>query len=607
VSLPLRPYQIDCHDAVLREWGIAPWWDGERATSDSTVANLATAAGKTIIAAHLAKSLVDHVPGARVLFIADREELIQQPVEKFHAACRIQAAVHRGSDVASSMADVVVASVQTLTRRLPPGKPFTHIICDEAHRSTEQRAAIHAKYPGAKLLGITATAFRKNMADLSKWWKTIAFELGTFDLISEGYLVPILVQTLALEVDLTHVRQQSGDYDQGQVESVLVPHYRAVARAIKEHAPSRQILAFLPLIRSSIEFVSVLKQEGITAMHCDGQSDDRRGIIHQFEEREFQVLSNSQVFSTGVDFIHCDALLNLAPTRSRVEYRQRAGRIMRLLPGTIDPGGIVLPTAAERRAAIAASEKPSALILDLLWQTSTIGLAGPASLFATSEAEEEEIAKRVRKKRSPEELEEVSREVKRAKEEELAEALRKADERQMKETNRKANLRDARELMLELHAQQLLEFEAVNRAEASPLKNRWMIEKIERLGIDAASLSGTGQAQKLIDAVEGRQRAGLAPVEAFAQLKAAGFERPDQVSLNDAIRALGENFPTTFGKKHHGKPLKDVPKSYWTWLMFDDGDAAVKSRENCQRLHPACWRFLTKRVFPPASQQKVLT
>jgi superfamily II DNA or RNA helicase len=899
--LGLRDYQVAAHDAVLREFGFAPWWDGERPTSKKTVANLATSAGKTIISAFLCQTL--RKMGKRILFVGDREELIMQPVEKFHKACGITAAIHRGTQSASPMADVVVASIQTLSRRLPGGRPFDVIIDDEAHRNTDGRQKIHDAYPDANVLGITATAFRKNMADLSKWYKTVAFELGTFDLIGEGYITPVKVLTMPLEVDLAQVHQRSGDFDQDEVSIALEPHYVAIAAAIKKYANNRRILAFLPLIKSSQEFVSVMQREGLTARHCDGASDNRNEIIEQFENGEFQILSNSQVFSTGVDFIRCDCMLNLAATRSRGEYRQRAGRIMRLLPGVIDPGGVTLPTAEERKAAIAASEKPdciaegtmiltdiglvpiervtksmlvwdgtcyckhdgaiykgeqetityagltatpthlvwtqngwitfaeaareaapiastadgwrairevegyfrsvsestarqshpdaygmcnlrqagmalawspskwpiwlpqmwyhqapssssemaiescdgaettmreserqrirtvrrsrhsfqfskhlrslrvgygeswtgegqatrphqqrwtlrgrqhslvnspsksvayqkdtqrssfpslpigapggsicrfyagkdgrhddfsadrgplsspipqtkrrvwdilncgplhrftangllvhNCLILDVLWQTERIGLAGAASIIADTEQEEEEIAKRVAKKRSAEELADIREEVKRAKEEELRKELEKA----AKDQARKASLRDAREIVLELGNHSLLNYEPATASEQLPV-NHWQKEKLERYGFTAQSITCAGHASQIIDSIEGRQRDGMAPIQAFAQLRAAGVEDPARMTMNDAIRTLGTKFPCTFGKKHQGVPLDEVPKRYWDWLTSGADQACRNSWKLVQEKHPAVYRYVQKIVYGKPAEEK---
>lgn len=602
----LRDYQTDCVHATLREWGEQPYWDGERATSKTTVVNLPTSSGKTIIAAWLAKLLLELNPKYRVLFVADREELIQQPVEKFHKACGIIAGVHRGGERASAHADVVVASIQTLVRRLPHGRPFTHIIDDEAHRNTELRQKIHHAYPEARVAGITATAFRKNLADLSKWYETVAFEMGTFDLIGQGYITPIKVLTLPLEIDISGVHQRQGDFNQDEIDSVLAPQYRAVAKLIREneHVRDRRILAFLPLIKSSQECAAVLTAEGVPARHVDGSTPHRRQEIEDFERGDFQVLCNSQVFSTGVDFIRCDAMLNLACTKSRVEYRQRAGRIMRLIPGTIDPGGIILPTAEERRAAIAKSIKPDCLIIDLLWQTGKIGLAGPASLLALNETDEEAIAERAKKQRTPEELAEISAEVQRAREEELAEALAEQARRQQARDGRQMTLFDARELLLGLRDRDLINYEPVMPWETKGVTAK-QEEVLEKMGINPDSIESAGLASKMLDAVMSRQKKGLAPVECFRALKAAGVEKPEECTLNDAIRKLGVQFPMTFGKKYRNRPLCEVPKSFWNWLMDPE---QIHVQNMVKEKHPAAWRYVNKIVFPPvpAPQQEAL-
>lgn len=595
-----RSYQVDFHDAVLAEWGHAPWWDGERATSQKTVGDMATSAGKTIAAAMIAQTVVDTL-GGRLLFIGDREELLQQPLDKFHKACGIIASIERGADRCSMNADVVISSVQTLSRetRLArfPRDHFTHIIDDEAHRNTDARQKIHAHFPDAKCLGITATAFRKNLADLSQWYPTVAFRLGIFDLVDEGYITPIKVLTVPLKVDLSSVHQRSGDFNQDEVDGVMRPLYPQIAQLIREHAADRRILAFNPLIVSSKEFVEVMNAEGLHAEHCDGAHHDRRGVIEAFERGDFQILSNSQVFSTGVDFIRADCLLNLAPTRSRVEYRQRAGRIMRLIPGTIDPGGVTLPTAEERKAAIAASIKPNCLVLDLLWQVSKIGLAGPASLIAMNEDDEQQVADRIKKQRTPEELQEISRQVQKDREQKLRDALEAAAAEAERRTHRAATLKDVRALILDLHDNALATYEPAMPWEKRPATPKQQ-ELLAGMGFDGADLQA-GLASKLLDATLGRQKNGKAPLEAFAALRFMGVEHPESMSLNDAIRKLGVNFPCTFGKKNHGVPLCQVPSSFWRWIGMPESSNALMA---CRDKHPATYRYYTKFHAPKPQQ-----
>ena len=550
--MTLRPYQIEAHDATLREW----------MTAKSTVLAMATSSGKTVVVAHLCKTLLE-TPGNRVLFLADREELIMQPVEKFYRACRIIAGIHRARDTAPPSSRVVVGSIATLNRRLPPGKPFTHIISDEAHRGVDIRARIYAAYPEARIVGITATAFRKGIADLSRWYETVAYELGIFDLVGQGYITPIEVLTLPLELDISAVHQKAGDYDADELDTVIEPHYRAVAKAIKQHAAKRTILAFLPLIRSSKAFVRVLSDEGIDARHCDGDSPDRADLLAAFEKGHFQVLSNSSVFSTGIDFQRADCLLNLTATRSRGEYRQRVGRILRVPAGVIDG----LPTPEARKAAIAASPKPNALILDFLWLTAKHGLSGPASLIAASEEEEDALSKRIRKSRTPEDIEAVSREVQRDREARLRQALESAPLR--------TGLLDARSYAYLLHEPSLIDYVPVTQAQQAPVSDdqrQWL----SWARVDPATVNSYGHAAAILAINRQRKNDGLLPIFAVFRLSQKGIPNPEKMKQADADAVAGEPL-WSVGKKA-GTPFSQMParsKGWWRDEFFAGNQARI--------------------------------
>jgi superfamily II DNA or RNA helicase len=246
-----------------------------------------------------------------------------------------------------------------------------------------------------KVCGQTATAFRAKLKDLSAYYDTVAYELGIFSLIEEGYIVPLKVLTLPVKVDISDVHQRQGfdgqDYDKEELDTKIAPYYEKIAKLIVEQAPGRQVVAFLPLIKSSQEFVRICRAAGINARHIDGKSPDREEILRAFELRQFELLSNSSLLSTGWDCPPVDCLLNLTPTRSAGIWRQKVGRIGRVLPGVIDR----IPHANQRRDAIAASRKQDAIILDLLFHAERFGLQGPADLVAANVGEREAIRERL--------------------------------------------------------------------------------------------------------------------------------------------------------------------------------------------------------------------
>src|SRR5262249_34495461 len=140
----------------------------------------------------------------------DRDELVEQPVQKFDSMLGISVARDQGKYRASRMMQVVVGSIQTLCRqdRLEryPRDHFQYIFVDEAHRHVEQAKAIREYFRNAKACGQTATAFRANLKDLSAYYDTVAYELGLFDLIEAGYITPLKVLTLPVQVDISDVR-----------------------------------------------------------------------------------------------------------------------------------------------------------------------------------------------------------------------------------------------------------------------------------------------------------------------------------------------------------------------------------------------------------------
>ena len=119
-----RGYQIAAHDAVFQDWK----------EHRSTLLEMATGTGKTVVFSMIAKSLGDQ--GKRVLVLAHRDELIRQAVNKMRAATGIECAIEKADERGdNSMFPVVVASVQTLMRekRLARFHPeeFAAVITDE--------------------------------------------------------------------------------------------------------------------------------------------------------------------------------------------------------------------------------------------------------------------------------------------------------------------------------------------------------------------------------------------------------------------------------------------------------------------------------------------
>ena len=432
----------------------------------------------------------------------------------------------------------------------------------------------------AKVCGITATPFRAGLKDLSDFYEVVADSLHLYDLVDEGYLVGFKVDMVPLEIDLSQVKQKRGiegqDFNQEDLEFSIRPWYEAVAQEIVKRASDRHIICYLPLIKSSQEFSEILRDHGITARHIDGKSTDREQILEAFGRGDFQALCNSDLVSTGVDIPLADCMCNLSPTRSAVRFRQRAGRISRVLPGLVDH----LATPAERKAAIAASAKPNALILDFLWQAGEIGLQGPSGLIARTEDEADEIGKMLRKLRTPKELEEISEDFKAKKEDELRKKLEAL-------SKRKAQFIDARMLGIMMHSREIADFEPVMKWEKKPI-SQGQQQYLQKQGIDIETVNGRGHASAIIDSLMKRKNAGLASLDAVKLLKSKGIEKPEEMTAIEAERILGDQTPFPFGK-HRGRAFSEIPDGYWQWL---------EEQEWVKTAWPRVWAHIQSRKQP---------
>lgn len=487
-QLTPRYYQREAYDSALFAW------DDFR----TILIQLGTGGGKTVIATMIALGLADK----RILFLADQDELVRQPVRTF-ARFGIIAAIEKAKDYASLGARVIVASAQTLAsqRRLDRYSPdhFDYILVDEAHRGSDRDKTICDYFETAKVCGFTATPFRANLADLSKYYEEVAYSMplvnrdGGQDLIQLGFAPPVRRKRFDIAIDLANVKlsltPDGKDYNLEGLETTLAPEYTNIAECLADEAAHHRTIAFLPLIKSSEAFAAICRSKGLRAVHIDGDTPNREEVYYRFEQGEIQVLCNASVVSTGVDLPTADALLNLTPTRSMSTYQQRFGRIMRPLPGVIDD----LPEehqALERRQRIAGSKKPFAVVFDLLWQHDDMTVIRPEHLFAKDAEQAAYLIERTSKLKSEQDMAKISAKYLEERERKLKEALQKAAEKE------KRKLVDCGTAAALFNNDFLMAYTPVKPWEFEPATER-DLQLLKKFGIDPESVPTAGVAAVL--------------------------------------------------------------------------------------------------------------
>ncbi|MBU0598971.1 DEAD/DEAH box helicase family protein, partial [Patescibacteria group bacterium] len=183
---PLRPYQTRALELLV---DAAHRWSARKA-GYGLLAVAPTGAGKTRLALELATRSI--AKGRRVLWLAPRTELINQPLERLHEAGWHDVQVLQ-ADRPRGEGPITVASIQTLVARgeLPEADL---VILDEArHYVAQEWGAVAARYLGSVRVGLDATPARADGAALGDLFDEL-IEVATIqELTALGWLVPARV------------------------------------------------------------------------------------------------------------------------------------------------------------------------------------------------------------------------------------------------------------------------------------------------------------------------------------------------------------------------------------------------------------------------------
>ena len=488
----LRPYQQQARDRIHAEWD---------AGHTRTLLVLPTGTGKTIVFASVAADQVR--AGDRVLILAHRGELLEQAADKLQRSTGLVSAVEKAeSTCLDSWFRVVVGSVQTLQRtaRLErfPQDYFGTIIIDEAHHAiTDGYRRILDYFSGAKVLGVTATPDRGDMRNLGEVFDSLAFEYKLTDAIKEGYLCKIMAQTIPLQLDITSVTMSGGDYAVGDLGTALDPYLEQIAAEMARRCKSRKTVVFLPLIKTSQKFRDLLNTYGFRAAEVNGQSDDRRQVLADFDAGKYNVLCNSMLLTEGWDCPSVDCVVVLRPTKVRSLYSQMVGRGTRLSPGKTD-----------------------LLLLDFLWMTDKHELCRPADLVCEDRTVARQMTEHLAETGCPEDIEEAAAQASEDVVAQREEALAKQLEEQRR---KKAKLVDPLQYEMSIQAEDLTGYVPAFGWEAGPPSEQ-QTAALEKLGILPDAVESAGKAALLLDRLNKRRDEGLTTPKQIRCLEKYGFQ-----------------------------------------------------------------------------------
>ena len=489
--ISLRPYQNEAKAAVLEQW--------EQGVQ-RTLLVLPTGCGKTIVFAKISEDCVKR--GERVLILAHRGELLEQAADKIHKACNLNCAVEKAEETSlGSFSRITVGSVQTLMResRLARFLPdyFDTIIIDEAHHAiSDSYQRILQHFSGAKVLGVTATPDRGDMKNLGQVFDSLAYEYTLPRAIREGYLCPIKALTIPLDLDLTGVSVQAGDFRAADLDTALDPYLYQIADEMLRNCSDRKTVVFLPLVKTSQKFRDILNERGFHAAEVNGNSDDRAEILRDFDDGKYNVLCNSMLLTEGWDCPSVDCVIVLRPTKVRGLYCQMVGRGTRLSPG-----------------------KKDLLLLDFLWHTQRHELCRPAHLICESD----EVAQKMTENLAASGCEMDITEAEAQAENDVVAQREEALAKQLSEMRkRKRTLVDPLQFEMSIQAQDLSGYVPSFGWEMSPPSQK-QLDALEKYGIYPNEIENAGKAQLLLERLNKRRTEGLSTPKQIRLLENKGF------------------------------------------------------------------------------------
>ena len=489
--MELRPYQSEAKNAIFEQW------DGG---VKKTLLVLPTGCGKTVVFAKVTEDCVRR--GHRVLILAHRGELLEQASDKLKKVTGLGCATEKAEQTClGSWYRVTVGSVQSLQgpKRLQKFDPdyFNTIIIDEAHHSiSDGYQRVLQYFNEANVLGVTATPDRGDMRNLGQYFESLAYEYSLPRAIREGYLSPIKALTIPLKLDLSSVGMQSGDFKAGDLGTALDPYLHQIAEEMKEHCKGRKTVVFLPLVKTSQKFRDILNDNGFRAAEVNGNSNDRAGILKDFDEGKYDILCNSMLLTEGWDCPSVDCIVVLRPTKVRSLYSQMVGRGTRLHPG-----------------------KDHLLLLDFLWHTELHELCHPAHLICESEEVAKKMTDNIEEAGCPVDLEEAEAQASSDVVADREAALAKKLEEMKK---RKRSLVDPLQFEMSIQAEDLSSYVPTFGWEMGPPSAKQK-ERLEQIGIMPDDIECAGKAALLLDRLDKRRSAGLTTPKQIRLLEGRGF------------------------------------------------------------------------------------
>jgi superfamily II DNA or RNA helicase len=302
---------------------------------------LPTGAGKSFTMS----MCLDNVSGSKILWVAHREELIDQAYDTLSNVISWTNNIQKeiAEHKADPSSDIIVGSVQTLARKRKHLTGFEpdFIIIDEYHHRSEKNVTYQGlldRFPKAKVIGLTATPWRFSGDTLPLGEVLFEMDIGTS--ISHNYLVPAIPEILKSNTSLANVKTRMGDFSTKELSEAINVEERnklIAKRVIELVKEGRQGILFGVDVAHAHDMYELLKNDIRAAeIYGDTPKEERRHLMEKIRNGETDCLFNNLISVEGFDVPHLSFAVIARPTKSLSLFTQMVGRVLRIFPGKKD-------------------------------------------------------------------------------------------------------------------------------------------------------------------------------------------------------------------------------------------------------------------------------
>ena len=310
-----------------------------------------TGAGKTVLASELIERFYKN---KKIIVLCHRLVLLEQLEKALKEKHIVRKLTVSDTGPAFEDYDVLLSTNMRAKNVLSDAIPKADlIIVDEAHRVSPNGRGYKKIIDAfntegkktAQFLGLTASPERRTgdqRDQLNLAFDTIIDCANIEDLIKEGVLVkPVYRSHFVHDLDLDKIDISSGDFPVTALAPAIIKS-SMIDYAIWSYKEERSKLSSKPIsawfcadISVAEATLDIIKDAGINSAIVTAATPikERMKLLAQHEEGNIEAMVSVGVLAEGWDNPHCNIIVHLRPTLSKVLWGQSVGRGLRSAPG----------------------------------------------------------------------------------------------------------------------------------------------------------------------------------------------------------------------------------------------------------------------------------